>query len=186
MTTTERNRVEELTALGFKLAILRGPTGEVDKNGKDSWPHIAYRVSLTLNGKEILATDYKLGIGHVKPVKLFTSNLTTDERSMLETWQRKPYANFINKQLQADVAAKLARQQKVVPELDDVLHSLLLEGETFFNAQSFEDWAGDFGYDADSRKAEGIYRACDSIGRQLAAGIPKAILEKAREIVQDL
>ena len=32
----------------------------------------------------------------------------------------------------------------------------------YVNAWSFEDWAGDYGYDADSRSAERTYRAIGS------------------------
>lgn len=47
------------------------------------------------------------------------------------------------------------------PTAVDVLQSLLMDAATVENARSFEDWAGDLGYDPDSRKAERIYRACE-------------------------
>ena len=105
---------------------------------------------------------------------------------MIHTWQSKPYADFKDKQLQANVAAKLARNQGVKPELADVMHSLLLDGEAFFNAQSFEDWASEFGYEPDSRKAEALYRQCDATGRKLAGALSKETLDAVREIVRDL
>lgn len=191
-TTTTENRRNELNELGFTLKILHGPIGGVDKHDQSDWPHIAYKVMLEFNGREVITTDYKLGVGHVDPKRAFIGSvvsrpmLATDEQSMLLTWQSKPGAAFKDKQLQANVAAKLAKSQKVVPELGDVLHSLILDGEAFFNAQSFEDWAGEFGYDADSRKAEAIYRVCDSTGRKLAANVPKDVLEKVREITREM
>jgi len=191
-TTEARNRNAELAALGFALNVLHGPRGDVSNDNDKPWPHIAFKVMLTFKEREVITTDYKLGIGHVDPKKAFIGsvisrpNLTLDEESVLYAWQENSTVQFKNKHLHAEVAAKLARYQKVIPQLDDVLHSLLMDGEAFFNAQSFEDWAGDFGYDKDSRKAEAIYRICDATGRKLSQAVPRETLEKAREIVQDL
>ena len=49
------------------------------------------------------------------------------------------------------------------PELDDVLDCLASDAATVDNARSFEDWAGDLGYDEDSRRA---YRTYEAIQRQ--------------------
>lgn len=111
--------------------------------------------------------------------------MTPDEQALLLTWQRKPHADFKDKRLHVTVAAKLAKYQYVSPNLPDVLHSLLSDGEAFFNGQTFEQWCGDFGYDADSRKSETIYRQCDLIGRKLAGAVPRDILDKAREVLAD-
>lgn len=193
MNTTTENTLEQLTELGFSLETLSGPTGEVDTDKETAWPHIAYTVALNFKGKRCLTTPYKLGVGHVDPKKIRTGTtlaaargFSIDDESLLMTWQSKPGAQFKDKARWADVAAKVAKWQKVQPTLSDVLHSLLSDGDAFFNAQSFEDWASDFGYDADSRKAEAIYRACDAIGRKLAATVPEDVLSKAREIVRDL
>lgn len=195
MKTTDTNTAEQLTELGFSLEILSGPTGGVDDgddDGEKAWPHIAYNVALAFKGKRVLTSPYKLGVGHVDPKKVRTGTTLSamrfqvDDESLLMTWQSKPHAQFKDKKRWALVAEKLAILQKVEPTLPDVLHSLLMDGEAFFNAQGFEDWARDLGYDADSRKAESIYRACDAIGRKLAATVPQDVLDKAREAVRDL
>ena len=46
------------------------------------------------------------------------------------------------------------------PTAEDVLDCLASDSSSVDNARSFEDWAGDYGYDTDSRKAEKIYNAC--------------------------
>jgi len=182
-TTIEAN--DALAQLGFALAH-DIPAGRVE----DNWPCISYNVTLSFKGKPVLETPYRMGVGHVKIAKACPDgsfvNWTEKEQSMIYTWQSKPGADFKDKQTQANIAAKLARKQGVKPELADVLHSLLMDGEAFFNAQSFEDWASEYGYDKDSRKAEAIYRQCDAIGRKLAAALPKEIIEQARELVHDL
>lgn len=175
--TTTDNALQEL---GFSLEILSGPTGDVT----DKWVNIAYTVRLNWNGRAILETPYKLGVGHVTLPDKPPTGWTGDEISMLLAWQRKPSADFVDKELQARVAAKLAKQQKVVPTLSGVLYGLLSDGSAFFDAVSFEEWASEFGYDPDSRKAEAIYRQCDAIGRKLSK-IPADKLSAAREVLAD-
>lgn len=186
MTATNTNRNQELSELGFALEIINGPRGEVERQADNkSWPHIAYRVRLVFDKHEVLETDYNLGIGHVDISKPLL-RLSDDEAAMLRVWRNRPGVEFKDKLLQARVAALAARQQKVVPQLDAVLYSLLMDGEAFFNAQSFEDWASELGYDKYSRKSEAIYKACDDIGRKIAARVSDKVLAKAQDIVRDL
>jgi hypothetical protein len=53
------------------------------------------------------------------------------------------------------------------PTVEDVLSSLCLDASGLENAGDFEDWARDYGYDPDSRKAESIYRAVQIEARKL-------------------
>jgi len=48
------------------------------------------------------------------------------------------------------------------PTLEDILDSLGSEAGGYLNARGFEDWAGEYGYDTDSRSAERTYRAIGS------------------------
>lgn len=45
------------------------------------------------------------------------------------------------------------------PTASEVLDCLASDASSYDNTQDFEDWAGDYGYDTDSRKAEHTYRA---------------------------
>lgn len=188
MKTIEVTEMEsQLKELGFSLEVLSGPTGHVNKD----WPCIQFTVRLNFQGKRVLDTDYSLGVGHVNPKKHHIGSvnflgLSDNQESMLMTWQAKPLANFSNKESWANLAAKLARKEKLAPTLPEVLHSLLLDGSPHFNHQSFEDWALELGYDADSREAERVYRLCDDIGRKLAHAIPQKTMEAAQRITQDI
>jgi hypothetical protein len=53
------------------------------------------------------------------------------------------------------------------PKLADVLDCLASDAAGFENAQSFEDWAAEYGYDTDSRKAEKVYRTVERQAKQL-------------------
>ena len=69
-------------------------------------------------------------------------------------------------------------------ERADVLHSLVSDSDVL-NYNSFESWASELGYDLDSRKAEGIYRACLSFSLALRNGLGEQLLADLREAVQD-
>jgi hypothetical protein len=53
---------------------------------------------------------------------------------------------------------RMSKQQ--FPGVEDVLGCIQSDCQSIENARDFADWAADFGYDADSRKAEKIYRTC--------------------------
>jgi hypothetical protein len=44
------------------------------------------------------------------------------------------------------------------PNVTEVLGALATDGVGYANAKDFEDWANEYGYNPDSRKAERIYR----------------------------
>ncbi len=53
------------------------------------------------------------------------------------------------------------------PTLEDVLDCLASDSSGVENAKGFEDWASEYGYDTDSRKAENIYKTCVEQAKQL-------------------
>lgn len=53
------------------------------------------------------------------------------------------------------------------PKIDDVLDCLAGDAAGVENARSFADWAGDYGYDTDLRKAEHIYNECKKQAQEL-------------------
>lgn len=54
------------------------------------------------------------------------------------------------------------------PTLADIIDCLASDASSFDNADSFEDWASDMGWDEDSRKAERCYRAVEKQRGELA------------------
>ena len=55
------------------------------------------------------------------------------------------------------------------PTLAEVLDCLASEASGVDNARSFEDWASEYGYDLDSRKAERTYQICKKQAQELKA-----------------
>ena len=55
------------------------------------------------------------------------------------------------------------------PSAFEVLSCLASDAASIENARSFEDWAADLGWDADSRKAEKCFKACEHSAKRLKA-----------------
>lgn len=66
------------------------------------------------------------------------------------------------------------------PTLADVLDRMASDSSGFDSSQSFEEWAKEYGYDADSRKAEKTFRAVrrqsDQLKRVLGESAYKELL----------
>jgi hypothetical protein len=175
------------TQLGLSLQIISGPAGHVESD----WPCIKYVVALRRDTSklcEVWSGDYKIGVGHVKwptlaQVEGAVFSFTPDETNVLrirargQALKETPEAMA----LEADVAAELARRQKVAPDLNDVVASLICDGSAHFDSHAFETWCDDFGYDTDSRKAEATFRTCDETGRKLARALTADELAGLRE-----
>jgi len=53
------------------------------------------------------------------------------------------------------------------PTCEDVLDCIASDVGGIKSARTFEEWASDLGFDADSRKAEQTYKACELQGEKL-------------------
>lgn len=186
MQTTQQTVAEALERFGLSIQS-SPPVGGVD----DTWPHIAYAVTLARKGKAFWTGPYKLGIGHVKIPKppagggqwMWKFHLSRDEEGMLYAMNGRPHANFTDKALQASLCAKLAVAQKVSPTLPHVLHSLLMDSSA--TGETFSDWCANYGYSDDSIKALETYQACVKIGQTLSKAFTPAELSELREIFSD-
>lgn len=72
------------------------------------------------------------------------------------------------------------------PDVATVLDSLASDSLTVYNAQSFEDWAAELGYDTDSRKAYATYgevRAqADKLRKMLGDEATDTLLHKVERL----
>ena len=53
------------------------------------------------------------------------------------------------------------------PDVASVLDAVLSDAAGFVNARDFEEWAAEYGYDSDSRKAYALYQQVDEQTEQL-------------------
>ena len=78
------------------------------------------------------------------------------------------------------------------PDMLDVLYGLVSDASVR-HASTYEEWAGEYGYDTDSRKGEEIYRACQKqttdllriLGQGQVGRAAMDRLEKLEELFQD-
>lgn len=150
MNTTETKLTDVCAALGINIEASLPSPGMDRRSGKasDDWPHILYSITIKRNGRPIWSGPYKLGIGHVDYSE--NSKLTLGSRA------------------QARLASELALIQKVTPQLDDVMGSLISDGSPHFNHETFEDWCENLGYNDDSIRDLQSYNTCMAIGIALA------------------
>lgn len=108
--------------------------------GDKPWRHFAWTVILTHDGRSE-SFDYRCGTGHAER-KFFHSVWGAKQRGF--TVEDGPRTDWYFK--------------PKPPTADDVLTSLVMDCQGYDNTRTFEDWASEYGYDEDSRKAEAIYR----------------------------
>lgn len=145
-------------SFGLTCAV-SSPAGKVTKQFKDSdWPHVEFTLTYE-KGSQTFSTPYSMGVGLFKIPARTPFWMNEDQQNMLYNIQQNPRGQWKNKKLWAETIAEVARQTKQGPEPAEVLAACCADG---LEAQesAFEDWAGNFGYDADSRKAEKIYNQC--------------------------
>lgn len=146
------------------------PTGSGGEGKR--WEFISWRIRLERNGQTI-ETDYAQGIGCIP-------------REILVV----PYGRrTVAQQERIEAVMETGRAQRggrkcPPPSLPDVLHSLVSDSDVL-DHPTYESWAGDFGYDPDSRKGEAIYRQCLEIALKMRTMFGESGLEELRELFQD-
>jgi hypothetical protein len=134
----------------------------VSRNSNEKHKSLNWLVTLSVGNKK-MTFDYSKGIGHL-PYPDIHNPITN---ASLNVYQKR----IINETIDLAVETGIAKKIKIVdknilvlpshekfptPTLQEVLHSLCL-GSDVRHYLTFEQWAYDFGYDPDSRKAEKIY-----------------------------
>lgn len=68
------------------------------------------------------------------------------------------------------------------PTALEVLECLVSDARSYRDARSFEEWAGDLGYDTDSRAAEKTYKECKRIADRLGTFLTAEEWDAALEL----
>lgn len=187
MNTETKTKIDELIArlgVGMSHTPPTLESEETKRDGKRSfWHHLAFTVTITRNEKAAWAGPYKMGLGNFKAKPLAKARL-----------QSRPWEELVrgitDRELSAGtqsvIRAHIAHNLLTGgPSLPDVLYSLFSDGSAFFDAESFEEWAGNYGYDEDSRTAERMFQECQETGRKLARAFTAAEIQELREAFQD-
>jgi hypothetical protein len=185
LTVTDHTKIDALIeSLGLRYTATFVPWSKSRSAKADPKPedyNINWRVRVAklspVDGQEFrgaLETDYSLGTGHLPKAVQPKSpwRMSIDEYDAIkQTCETGRYRFGNSGRLEA-------------PPLRDVLHSLVSDSDVI-NFDSFESWASEFGYDADSRAAEKTYRACLEIAIKLRNLVGDADLTKLRDAYQD-
>jgi len=111
-------------------------------------------VTLSHNGQQF-KTLYSMGYGHVEdkngnPVHNY--HYSPKQLAFIPL-RGEDYENNIGW-----TKAKMRGYRAATPKVSDVLDCLASDSSGYDNARNFEDWASEYGYDTDSRKAYATYQ----------------------------
>jgi hypothetical protein len=148
------------------------------RNKGEKHPSLNWRVTVKRNGAEVLTTDYGAGNGHCPAYKRPDSYMKAEAIKWECEHGRRAVIGSGGQIFPGSM------KSVINPDPVDVIHSLALDSDVL-NHNGFESWAGDFGYDTDSRKAESIYRACLDIALKLCNAIGDDGMRKLQEAGQD-
>lgn len=145
---------------------------------------LRYTVEVFYKGRLIMTTPYSMGIGHIPKdsVPPEPHGWTNDKLAWITEVMKTGKAGKWNS---SGFASVHVNAKPIEPEKRAVIWCLLMDGQEAINAAGFEDWAADYGYDTDSRKAEQTYRACLEIGLKLRAALGDTKMQELMLVYQD-
>lgn len=147
------------------------------RNAEEKNPTLNWRVTLK-TPRGTLTTDYSQGIGHLPGYNAQAARSIGGDKYIkwcVENGKRghgEPYG------------VPMGGKAIAPPTLTDVVYSVLADSEAI-DFGTFDDWASEFGYDTDSRKAEAIYKACVDTGLKLRRILGDDKIAALREMFQD-
>lgn len=163
-------QTEALAALGLMVNATFVPWSRAKRREQDDGKDVTKRaiywdVTIKHNERAILTTQYSQGIGHLPKHLQVPWNHGV---SMLLASAIEQATETGKARLKIDSAWPTKDLEPPTPE--DVMYSIGID-TCVLDYATFEDWAYDFGYDPDSRKAESIYQECLAIALKLRAAI---------------
>jgi hypothetical protein len=135
-----------------------------------------WKATFSKNG-ESFTVDYNKGIGHC-PSYRRSARITED------------YANAIKAECETgheahlSGAGQLAYHAMITLWPDEVIECLIMDSSVL-EQPNFESWASDYGYDADSRKAEAIYKECVKQSQNMQSVFGYELIEELRTFMME-
>lgn len=174
-----------LAAMNVTLAAVFVPFSR-SRNAKEKDPSLNWRVTVKKDGRDVIETDYMQGCAHCPAYKspvMFPGGKKKDEHMTRKAIAQECETGKAAKHY--DAFGLTSGKAIDPPDLADVLHSLLLDAAVL-DARDFADWCGDFGFDADSIKARGIYDTCLAEALKLRAAFGEKTLAGLRELFEGM
>ena len=161
--------------LGLTLTAQFVPQS-LSRNAQERTPSLNWRATLIRKGRGArFTTDYMQGAGHIpgwSSLKGGYAYLNNYAREVAEKGRYSPQG-----------PDSISRRPLPAPSMADVLHCLLLDAEAY--GLPFEEWAGNFSFDTDSRKAERLYHECVATGSALSRLLTPPEMDRLRDLLAD-
>lgn len=143
----------------------------LSRNSGEKDRTINWRVNFVKSGSTFWL-DYQQGIGHVPGYK--RPRTTGDVLDFGQPWETGKYQ-----------ASKYSGPHSKLPSPSaaDILHCIVMDGDVL--EYDFEEWASNYGYDSDSRKAESTYNECRKQSREARRVLGLTLIEEAAALLQD-
>lgn len=170
MQTAEKITIETLKEYGVELRSEFVPWSK-SRNFKDNARlderSLNYKITVYVDGREILRSDYMCGLAHAPSWGQWDPAKHGCKYSLCHAAYVE-YETEHGKTTNIDPISLLSRKPyKPIPvNLVSAFWCILMDAQAV-NYSSFEDWADEYGYDTDSRKAEKMYRDCLETGLKL-------------------
>lgn len=182
MTTTDHKATIQavIDQLGLSMTAEIVPT----KQPAAEVPHPKLHWLCTLTrGPRRMTANYHEGVGYVQGYQQIR-----DKSSYIQQRKQAAYRMTCEDGRLYAYDQVLDRYRPIgrqpAPDLVDVLHCLIMDSEVL-ERSGFDEWANEYGYDLDSRKAEQIYRLCVEQSLRLRALLGQDGLDQLRTAYQD-
>jgi hypothetical protein len=83
------------------------------------------------------------------------------------------------------ITYSMGSAHKNPPALPEIMHCLVSDSQSVMGGTTFEQWAGDLGYDVDSISALRTFEACQKQAKDFAALLNPSDMDRLTELFQD-
>lgn len=149
----------------------------LSRNKAEKNKNLNWIVTLRRNGREVLTTDYSAGVAHC-PAYEIKGQSKQEKDALIAVECESGFAQILM------TWGSVYKGRPIYPDSVNVIWCLVMDSGVLFYG-GFEDWAAEYGYDTDSRKAESLYRQCLDSALKLQAALGPDALEELREAFQD-
>ena len=169
-----------LHEMGLKVGLVKRPkigTTELVRTDQRGQPHTLYQPVISMTAV------IKAGrLSHTTPYIAGTAHCPRVHRVRQRDWPRG--FGWRTEDAVVEAFGRALAGARWLPDPVDIVWCLFVDSGALDYA-SFEDWAGDLGFDSDSIKAKGMYDACLAVGLFLRSGVGEAGLSHMAELFED-
>lgn len=180
MTKIDPNQV--LADKGIRAEFIFVPFSK-SRNKNNAHVSLNWKFTLFYKDRKVLDGDYNQGSAYAP--------INKDRSKFVNNWEfnkalKEQCETGRNMKVYSYAGGGYTEERTTVnnPDIADLVHCLLIDGDAI-NYSKYEDWAGEFGYDEDSRKGYECYQQCLSTGLAMRASLGNGLLSELGKLFQD-